>query len=241
MTEPRRLVGGEATEFEQWLLSAAARERPSPEQRRRMWQAVLLGQLGLATTSFSAAAGTLGQMVAIALVAGTLAGQGSSPVVPRAHAGVVVTTTATALSLPPPTAPRAPGVAAAVLEPAAEVKSEPRPSLLGEPRTGGSPRPNPELRTSGDLGEEIRLLDRARASMGAAAPDRALSTLDEYRKRFPRGSFQQEATVLRIEALALAGQRPAAAAGARRFIATHPSSPHLDRLRTIAGSAPPPP
>ena len=49
------------------------------------------------------------------------------------------------------------------------------------------------------------------------------------------GVLSPEATVLRIQALQLAGDRAAAAALAQRFIRAFPKSPHVPRLRALAG------
>jgi hypothetical protein len=50
--------------------------------------------------------------------------------------------------------------------------------------------------------------------------------------------LRQEATLLRIEALARAGNGPAAKRLADRFLRAHPNSPHERRIRTLVGETP---
>jgi outer membrane protein assembly factor BamD (BamD/ComL family) len=88
----------------------------------------------------------------------------------------------------------------------------------------------------GDLREEIRLIDRARAAMRGGAPEQALDELKIYARRFPRGSLSQEAFVLKLEALKMAGQRERAESMARRYLAQHPDSAYSPRLERIIGS-----
>ena len=63
----------------------------------------------------------------------------------------------------------------------------------------------------------------------------ALRTLDQYRSKFPGGALDQEATVLRIEALDQRGDHAQAASMARAFLARNPASAHAKRLERIAG------
>jgi hypothetical protein len=53
--------------------------------------------------------------------------------------------------------------------------------------------------------------------------------------KFPGGALDQEATVLRIEALDQKGDHAQAAAMARAFLARNPASAHAKRLERIAG------
>jgi outer membrane protein assembly factor BamD (BamD/ComL family) len=59
--------------------------------------------------------------------------------------------------------------------------------------------------------------------------------IDDYEARFPGGSLAQEATVLRIEALASQGDRQGASALGDRFVAEHPTSPYAARVRQLLG------
>jgi hypothetical protein len=50
--------------------------------------------------------------------------------------------------------------------------------------------------------------------------------------------LRQEATLLRIEALARAGNGPAAKRLADRFLRAQPNSPHERRIRALVGETP---
>jgi TolA-binding protein len=84
------------------------------------------------------------------------------------------------------------------------------------------------------LTAEIRLLDRARAALTAGDTVTAGRLLDAYASNRPSGVLTQEAGLLRVKLLLARGQRAAAAELARRIIATHPESSHVDSLRRLA-------
>jgi hypothetical protein len=86
---------------------------------------------------------------------------------------------------------------------------------------------------------ELSALDQARTAMGAGNTTRALSLLDGYRARFPRGEMQPEATMLRIEALCRAGDRDSAERYARAFLAGDPANPYTKRVRSLLASSNP--
>lgn len=233
MKDPMRLLSSDATDFERLVLRAARCEQPSPLHQRRMRRALILAEFAFLTAGFKAAASASNHWVVLALVAGALAGKASSPVdtapTPRA-ASVVSVTTTTPLSplveVPTPVEVAAVPVEALEIE-NAEVPAKP---------TARSSAPTKTI----DLREEIRQLDQARAQIRSGSAAQALTTISHYRAQFPRGSFLQEASVLRIEALAASGNRAMATADAKRFLAQHPRSPHADRLeRLIAAPSKP--
>ena len=80
---------------------------------------------------------------------------------------------------------------------------------------------------------ELALLDRARVAMDAGDTGRALSLLDGYARRFPRGHMTPEATVLRIEALVQAGDEAGATRLARAFLEGAPDTPYAARFRSL--------
>jgi hypothetical protein len=84
------------------------------------------------------------------------------------------------------------------------------------------------------LAADVAALDRARQALASKDGPGALAALDEHDRGRPTGVLSPEATVLRIQALQLAGDRTAAAALARRFIAAFPKSPHVPRLQALA-------
>jgi outer membrane protein assembly factor BamD (BamD/ComL family) len=64
-------------------------------------------------------------------------------------------------------------------------------------------------------------------------PTAALREISHYRKNWTQGVFLTEASVLEIEALAARGERSLAAARASAFVAAHPDSPQVARLRAL--------
>ena len=84
------------------------------------------------------------------------------------------------------------------------------------------------------MSDELALLDRARAEIAAGDAARALRDLDEHDRAFPSGALAPEAAVLRIEALAAAGDDRAALAAADRFLAAQPNSAQSRRVRSLA-------
>jgi len=83
------------------------------------------------------------------------------------------------------------------------------------------------------LAEQVQSLDRARVALGSADPGAALREIAHYRQAWPDGVFLTEASVLEIEALAARGERSLAAARASAFVAAHPDSPQVGRLRAL--------
>jgi hypothetical protein len=59
----------------------------------------------------------------------------------------------------------------------------------------------PSTANAASLREEIRLIDSARIAVKKNESARAVSILDQYARRFPNGTFREEARVLRTEAL----------------------------------------
>jgi hypothetical protein len=237
LPERLRVVG--ATDLERRLLAAAAREEPSPEMRQRMAAAIGIsaGAIGAAATSSALSAGTAGAKAAgsslllpwlsasalVLTVAGVAIGVRlwSAPAAPppRAH-GPAVTSPA-----PLPAAPAAPAVAPVVAAP------EPAAPPAVPHRRAASP--------SGDLGEQIALIDKARTAVASSAGERALELLRRYQDRYPTGSFRPEAAALRIEALAKLGRMSEARSLAQRFVAEHGASPLAARVARVAGLATP--
>lgn len=236
MMDPERLLANGGTDFERTVLRAAKLEQPSSVQRRRMRRALLLAEFGFLTAGFKAAASVSSQLVVVAVVAGVLAGSGtSSRTEPFRNVEKVVTPVKKPIQSPSDWG-QAPAVTA---KPEDAVRVEDLPLYTDDGTDAkAAPRPTNNVKTV-DLSEEIRLLDEARVALRARAPGRALSTIQRYLSRFPRGSFRQEATVLRIEALAMNGNQAQAASEAKRFVITHPKSPQVDKLQRITGNVTP--
>ncbi len=89
------------------------------------------------------------------------------------------------------------------------------------------PRPAPTL------GQELALLQAARAALDAGNGKHALALLDQYARSTHKPRLADEATVVRLEALSRTGRGAEAAKLAREFVAEHPGSPLVDRARAF--------
>ncbi|RYZ06013.1 MAG: hypothetical protein EOO73_17860 [Myxococcales bacterium] len=88
--------------------------------------------------------------------------------------------------------------------------------------------------------DESSRLARARALLRNDAAAAALEVLEGMRRDHPRGALIQEREILTIESLASVGERAAAAAAARDFLARFPSSPHTAAARRALPNESPP-
>lgn len=203
----KRLLEGEGSEFEQNLLGALRLERPSPELEQRMRAAIGLGAIPpsaptAAPPPVAAPAaktfGTWGALAAGSIVAavivsgGALLGREEAPPVDEAPPP-------SAVEHAPPSQPSGP-------EPisASDLPTESEAPAVIDPSTSkGRPRGNANSAapSSASLREEIRLIDAARLAVKNDDAARAIGILDQYARRFPDGTFKQEARVLRSEAL----------------------------------------
>jgi hypothetical protein len=128
--------------------------------------------------------------------------------------------------MPAPVAPPSPAPAM----PAAPLR-------LSPPLDGPSAVPAPSLRAptrSSALRAELAALDAVRTTLAKDDPSRALSFLTAYFRNFPQGRLRFEAEVLRIDALAKAGQTNAAGLHAREFLKRHPNTVFTARVRPYA-------
>ena len=93
----------------------------------------------------------------------------------------------------------------------------------------------PPAATGDSIGAQVQMIDSARRQLGAGNASGALEQLDRYRQKYPQGMLGQEATLLRIEALAQGGNRAAARQLARRYLANHPNSQYSKRIQSLIG------
>jgi hypothetical protein len=255
--DPPRLTIAGATEIERRLLDAAAAERPSPEITRRMGAALGFSAPSSApssasTTSTAAAAQTAkmnAPMNATANVASTWAGAGvlalavSASVVgvwswSRSHVGNLRTTNVAASIamqdvsgfVSPVSAPTPPDSAPSV--------SFPPPVAAAARAAAPTRRHVSPSKSANNLHGEIALIDAARASIRAGAPERSLALLHRYEVTYAGGTLRPEAAALRVEALARSGRTEEARALAREFLAKHPDSPLGERVARIADVPP---
>lgn len=244
MIDPPRLLDDGATPIELELLRAGDADEPSFEAQSAMLGALGLGTAVLATTkTATATVATTGARVALAkwwatgaVAAAVAAGGGSYWVfVDNAGSSAPAAVTVPAerpspvrlvspTSLPPAAAPD-PSVKEAAPE------RSPR-------AVGATTRAPSAAASSSTLQEQIALIDRARTAARSGQPAATLAALAEYSKQFPRGELQQEATMLRIEALVARGDKRSAAVLGRRFLAEHPRSALSGRVRQLIGETP---
>jgi hypothetical protein len=234
-----KLVPDEPTPLEKMLLDASRSELPSEDHKARLRAALGLG----VPLSGPLAAPTPTRAPAPAPAAANSAwlGKLAFGVAALALAGALLFTRGGSAPAPAVTPVKAP--VAEMPKPLAEpvavpVVTEP-PAVSPLPPVEAAPPPPHATRSdasaaAGDLSEQIRLIEAARAGVAAHDAKTALGALDSYAQKFPRGSFGQEATVLRIRALDQAGDGARATALAKSFIARFPNSPHVARLKPIA-------
>ena len=238
-----KLVADDPTPLEKMLLEASRAEQPSDEHKARM--RALLG-IGLPLSGPFAAP----PPAAHALVASSTAtGLGKSATLAKAALGLGVVALIGAFVLTrqddvtPPVATVKPAAAPVVVAaPVLEAPQEAAPAVsplppVEEPALAPTPRTartDASAAANADLGEQIRLIEAARAGVAAHDAKAATAALDTYAAKFPRGSFGQEAMVLRIRAIDQSGDSARATALAKSFVARFPSSPHVARLKPIA-------
>ena len=83
------------------------------------------------------------------------------------------------------------------------------------------------------MSDELGALKRASSALNAGDTRGALAALDQYDHVLKGTKMRAEATLLRIETLARAGQAGAASELAQRFVAQNPESPLVDRARSF--------
>lgn len=247
MSDLKLVPPDQPTPFEQRLLDAVANEAPTSEQRARVRLALGLPAVApqpasrspvARRVSLSKAGGGLvvisGAMLALFLAVGRKPGSvEQQPAVPVAAQTVL----AVPAPAPAPAAAAEPVAAAVSAVPSIEAAPSAAP-LIREAHSNSATAKRPSKAASADgsadLSEQLRLIDAARAAVAARNAAAASSALNDYRTRFPRGPFGQEASVLQIQTLDLQGNHAQAAVQARNFLARYPNSPHVSVVRRIA-------
>ncbi|GAC1575730.1 MAG: hypothetical protein NVS3B20_07400 [Polyangiales bacterium] len=88
-----------------------------------------------------------------------------------------------------------------------------------------------------ELGAEVQLLATAQELMEARDLRGAQSTLERYRREFPKGTLQAEALALETDVAAAQGRNADVMELGSRFLATYPASPHVARVRAAMARA----
>jgi hypothetical protein len=237
---PEPLVTADATDFERRLLHAAREERPSAASSARMAKRLGIAAAAATVTLPVAAAKALVAEAAAAKAAAGAATAGAATIWPwvsvgvvgLAIAGAVIGTRASSPARPAPPALTAPRALTAPTPPS------PPPAVAAPTRELPVAPDHRKHAATGDLADQIALLDAARAAVSAGANRRAMETLRRYEDRYPRGSFRPEVTALKVEALVKLGRDDEARALAERFVAQNRGSLLARRVAALAGVAP---
>jgi hypothetical protein len=257
MSDPKRLSLECESDFEHMLLRAGRTEAPAGAKQR----ALLAVSAGLALSSLPAGGAAAGQTT-VAAKAGVLATLKWLSVVGAIAVGTVATavgvhlahrdagTAGIAVNAPPqhlgesppaiagPTMIEATPAAAETM--AVEATRAPLPAAAQRVIARSVPKSTESSASQASaLPVELAMLDRARSATSAGDTGRALSILDVYAARFPRGAMAPEAAVLRVEALVKAGDRPGATRFANAFLASAPHSPYAARIQSLLSSSNP--
>jgi hypothetical protein len=241
-----KLVPDDPTPLEKMLLDASRAELPSEDHKTRLRAMLGIGvplsgplaapppassaapspqaaaSLAPPVVAKSATAAKVAVGLGIVAVAGALWLTRERDVAPVPPPPVVVPVAPVA-AVPAPVLPASPAVVSP-LPPVRETTAVPRVRNTAAAVSAGAE----------DLSEQIRLIEAARAGVASRDSKAALAALDSYSAKFSRGSFGQEAMVLRIRALDQAGDFARATALAKSFVTRFPSSPHVARLKPIA-------
>jgi hypothetical protein len=197
----KTLLSSDATDFERQLLGAVAGERPSPELRLRMEQAIGLGPVALQGPDARPDASTGGTEIsgthlAVKSAAGKWAGGTWLKVVLGVGAAAGLVASGLALRSGEP-APRTAEPLTRALTPASEQPARAAPVEAPAPLA-------PSSDMSRELREEIDLLDRVRTALDQRDARAASALLDSYATRFPDGRLAREANVLRARSAQVA-------------------------------------
>lgn len=262
MSEPRRLLDGDGSDVERTLLRSARGDAPSDGSRRKTLIALgLAGGVGgaAATTTAtstaavalkgSAAMGGAGliKWIGVGVIAGFAVIGAARMIAPKKAAVTISPTHPQAVPYPGPAKPAliAPSPANPPPSPPPQAAPPPAPLPSEEPAPAEAPKstsaPPIAQPAATSLTYEVAALDRAREALAAGDAAGALRALDDHDRRFPGGMLGPEATVLRIEALALRGDHASAVRLGKAFLDAHPRSPHANRLRSLLGIDPPSP
>jgi hypothetical protein len=241
-----KLVPDDPTPLEKLLLDASRAEQPSDDHKTRLRAALGIGLPLSGPLSAPPPMAAPGQAAATGTA--PTATLGKSAVYAKLALGVGIAALIGVLALtrqhdsaPAPVAPVKSPVAVEVVAPPVAAPAQeatpavsPLPPVEAPAPAARGARSDASASATADLSEQIRLIEAARAGVAAHDPRAASSALDSYAAKFPRGSFGQEAMVLRIRAIDQSGDSARATALAKSFVTRFPNSPHVARLKPIA-------
>lgn len=252
MTDPRLLRAGTPHAFDRSLLESAQDDRAPEGAEARALAALGIGAVATgaalvashvtgappaaATASKVATAvvlkwvavGVVVSAVPLAYVAGTRKERPPEASTPAARSSTPSATVSSIANVEAPVPAVEPSAVASVEPPAPSASARSSP-----PVAAPSARATP-VRTADTLSAELDLLDRTRAALSGHDAAEARRLLDEYESRYPRGMLREEAELASIETLVAGGRTADANQAALHFIADHPNSTLLGRVRAIA-------
>ncbi len=240
MTELRRWCEEGATAAELSLLETSRREQVPPRVRAGAMETLgLLAAASTVATATTAAAATgrgtavLLKLLSIPVIGGGLVAGGlaleharhARAIAPRQAAVVASASSTAAAHAPSDPSARVDLTVAPASAPSAAASTLPAPTTsvgVRSARTEGS---------AGRLAREVQALELAQKALAAHNAGSALHLLDRYGAEFQGGALGSEATVLRVQALLMNGNRSAAQALADSYSSAHPDSPYAHRIQ----------
>jgi hypothetical protein len=127
------------------------------------------------------------------------------------------------------------GVPAIAPPPMAPSASTPTSPLRSSAKTGKSSdvRVPPTDPVEPTIDAEMRLLKAAQTALNSGNAAEALRLLDEHASRFPSSKLSEAREVTRVTTLCKLGQIAQATKEADRFLARHPDSPFVERVKKV--------
>jgi hypothetical protein len=240
--DPRRLIDDGADAFERRLLAAGRRDALPVSRRAQILVSLGLSSVVPGTAMAAASAKGAAKGGLFALVSGATA----KVAIGGAVGAVAIWSFLTLTPRPPPPPPAEP-VAQRVVErlpqasralsseqaavtPQLDVLEEPLPSEPSKRRVTAAHD------DGADLAREFEELDQARIALRAGDSRRALRLLEQHGERFPKQRLRAEATVLRIEALSVSGDRATAKRLGEDFLERNPRGPYAQRVSSLIQS-----
>ncbi|HEY4160384.1 MAG TPA: outer membrane protein assembly factor BamD [Polyangiaceae bacterium] len=237
MSDLKLVAPDQPTPLEKLLMNAVSNEHPSADQRARVRLALGLAPIVAVPAAIQPALKSSWRVFAKVAVGGAaVAGAVAAVLFVRApHVPTPLPVTPTHVATPPVVAAPEPVPAPLAADPAPPVIQAD--DLAAEPSADKAPaaaRGASAKAEDPDLAGQILLIEQARKAISSGNAVSASQALDSYAVQYPRGSFGQEASVLRIEAIDLRGDHAQATQLARAFLTRYPKSPHVSVMQRIA-------
>jgi hypothetical protein len=242
MKDPRPLmIETDSDEVRALLRSAEVDEPPNGAMRRVLTRAGVGMAIAAATTSTTAVSAAklspviVGKWLAVVAVVGASA-VGAVHVARPWTSSMLASQPAAKIANVARETPTAPAIEP--IEPASTVgdlSALPVAAPVAAPAATPSRARKASPAASADITGEISVITLVRGALDQGDARGALGALDRYQQDYPHGTLAPEATVLRIEALQMGGDRSRAKVLGESFLKAHPKSPHAQRVRSLLG------